>query len=89
MGSEWVFEVGVVDRRGRRGVVRCSTFQVRPYLFSHLPLSWVLTAHSTVQFRVDSQILHGSSPANTADPDAPGNPSCTSRWRSLHSHRGH
>ncbi|TBU62632.1 hypothetical protein BD310DRAFT_917848 [Dichomitus squalens] len=29
MGREWAFEVGVVDRSGREGVVRCSTFQVR------------------------------------------------------------
>lgn len=25
---EWSFEVGVMDRSGREGVVRCSTFQV-------------------------------------------------------------
>lgn len=28
MGREWSFEVGLVDRAGREGVVRCSTFQV-------------------------------------------------------------
>jgi hypothetical protein len=28
MSRPWAFEVGVVDRGGRRGVVRCSTFQV-------------------------------------------------------------
>lgn len=28
---EWSFEVGIVDRSGREGVVRCSTFQV--YIF--------------------------------------------------------
>jgi hypothetical protein len=72
MGSEWAFEVGVVDRRGRRGVVRCSTFQVRPYLFSRLPLSWVLAAHSTLQF--DSQILHNSSPATRLTLTPPGTP---------------
>ncbi|KAG2341632.1 hypothetical protein BDR05DRAFT_965030 [Suillus weaverae] len=28
MGREWSFEIGIVDKSGRRGVVRCSTFQV-------------------------------------------------------------
>ena len=28
VGREWAFEVGLVDRAGREGVVRCSTFQV-------------------------------------------------------------
>jgi len=30
MSRPWAFEVGVVDRGGRRGVVRCSTFQKEP-----------------------------------------------------------
>jgi hypothetical protein len=29
LGREWSFEVGVLDRAGRSGVIRCSTFQVR------------------------------------------------------------
>ena len=33
LGREWAFEVGLVDRAGREGVVRCSTFQV-PLVFS-------------------------------------------------------
>lgn len=33
MGREWSFEVGLVDRSNREGVVRCSTFQVLS--FSH------------------------------------------------------
>ena len=28
MDKEWSLEIGIVDRSGRRGVVRCSTFQV-------------------------------------------------------------
>lgn len=28
LGREWSFEVGVADRAGREGVIRCSTFQV-------------------------------------------------------------
>ena len=35
MGREWSFEVGVVDRAGREGVIRLSTFQVIP-LFNDL-----------------------------------------------------
>lgn len=35
MGREWSFEVGVVDRAGREGVIRLSTFQVIP-LFTEL-----------------------------------------------------
>jgi hypothetical protein len=29
MGREWSFDVGIVDKSGKRGVIRCSTFQVR------------------------------------------------------------
>lgn len=32
MQKEWSFEIGLVDQSGRRGVVRCSTFQVRPFI---------------------------------------------------------
>ena len=28
MDKEWSFEVGVVDKAGREGIIRCSTFQV-------------------------------------------------------------
>lgn len=27
---EWAFEVGIADRAGRKGIIRCSTFQVSP-----------------------------------------------------------
>jgi hypothetical protein len=29
MGREWSFDIGIVDKSGKRGVIRCSTFQVR------------------------------------------------------------
>ncbi|KIJ62179.1 hypothetical protein HYDPIDRAFT_115049 [Hydnomerulius pinastri MD-312] len=28
LGREWAFELGIVDKVGRRGIIRCSTFQV-------------------------------------------------------------
>lgn len=28
LGRDWSFEVGIVDRTGRQGTIRCSTFQV-------------------------------------------------------------
>ena len=36
--KEWSFEVGIVDRSGRKGIVRCSTFQVPHFtsLTSHI-----------------------------------------------------
>jgi hypothetical protein len=40
MGREWSFEFGVVDTAGRKGVVRCSTFQVHPYLSGCTPFIW-------------------------------------------------
>ena len=36
---EWSFEVGIVDRLGRKGIVRCSTFQVPIFRTSYLVLS--------------------------------------------------
>lgn len=34
LGREWSFEVGIVDRGGKPGIVRCSTFQVQfPFFF--------------------------------------------------------
>ncbi|KAL5499196.1 hypothetical protein ACEPAH_1714 [Sanghuangporus vaninii] len=32
---EWAFEVGIVDRAGRRGVIRCSTFQKEATVVMH------------------------------------------------------
>lgn len=34
LARDWSFEVGIVDKMGRQGIVRCSTFQVH---FSSLP----------------------------------------------------
>ncbi|KAL4079505.1 hypothetical protein J3A83DRAFT_4457667 [Scleroderma citrinum] len=58
LGREWSFEVGIADKAGRHGVIRCSTFQVvRNYgsvPLLHLPfafpssLSNPLTPWSTV-----------------------------------------
>ncbi|KAI0087409.1 hypothetical protein BDY19DRAFT_251865 [Irpex rosettiformis] len=73
LGREWSFEVGVVDRAGREGVVRCSTFQTNPTLkmitppLLHLPLSFPrastrpLTAWSTINLNLPSFIPHFSS----------------------------
>lgn len=41
LGREWSFEVGIVDRAGREGIIRCSTFQVQSFL--------ALTAPSVLQ----------------------------------------
>lgn len=62
VGREWSFEVGIVDKTGKHGVIRCSTFQKNPTLrcnynlapVLHLPLKFpssssnTLTAWSTV-----------------------------------------
>jgi len=34
MGREWSFDIGIVDKSGKRGVIRCSTFQVHILSFS-------------------------------------------------------
>ncbi|KAF7316113.1 Cilia-and flagella-associated protein 20 [Mycena indigotica] len=78
MGREWSFEVGLVDRVGRVGVVRLSTFQKEPRLtpstppLLHLPLSFPsissqpLTAWSTVTLHIPSLLPHFSSAALVA-----------------------
>ncbi|KAF9233197.1 hypothetical protein BU15DRAFT_54225 [Melanogaster broomeanus] len=63
LGRDWSFEVGIVDKVGRQGIIRCSTFQKSPQLIRnpnftlpllHLPLAFPpsssspLTAWSTV-----------------------------------------
>ncbi|KAG0706946.1 hypothetical protein DFH29DRAFT_899286 [Suillus ampliporus] len=76
MGREWSFDIGIVDKSGRRGVVRCSTFQKEPKLAMspapnaqpvlHLPLlfpqpsSRPLTAWSTITLNLASLIPHFS-----------------------------
>lgn len=80
MGREWSFEIGIVDKSGRRGVVRCSTFQKEPKLalspipnaqpVLHLPLSFPqpssrpLTAWSTITLNLPSLIPHFSTLAS-------------------------
>ncbi|EPQ52093.1 hypothetical protein GLOTRDRAFT_117588 [Gloeophyllum trabeum ATCC 11539] len=73
MGREWSFEVGVVDRGGREGIIRCSTFQKSPRLtlssppLLHLPLSFPppspskLTTWSTVALNLPSLLSHFTS----------------------------
>ncbi|KAH0826697.1 hypothetical protein J3R83DRAFT_5090 [Lanmaoa asiatica] len=62
LGRDWSFEVGIVDKTGRQGTIRCSTFQKSPKLVRnhgaspllHLPLAFspssssLLTAWSTI-----------------------------------------
>ncbi|KIK96217.1 hypothetical protein PAXRUDRAFT_138992 [Paxillus rubicundulus Ve08.2h10] len=64
LGRDWSFEVGIVDKVGRQGIIRCSTFQKSPKLLRnrnfgappllHLPLAFPpsssspLTAWSTI-----------------------------------------
>ncbi|KAI0077355.1 hypothetical protein K474DRAFT_1684346 [Panus rudis PR-1116 ss-1] len=73
MGREWSFEVGVVDRAGREGVIRCSTFQREPTLkhtkppLLHLPFTFppssshLLTGWSTIDLNLPSLLPHFSS----------------------------
>ncbi|KAI0697053.1 hypothetical protein BC835DRAFT_1270956 [Cytidiella melzeri] len=73
LGREWSFEVGVVDRARKIGIVRCSTFQRDPTLkmttppLLHLPLSFPvastrpLTAWSTININLPSLLPHFSS----------------------------
>ncbi|EMD35322.1 hypothetical protein CERSUDRAFT_106731 [Gelatoporia subvermispora B] len=75
MDREWSFEVGIVDRFGREGVIRCSTFQKEPRLklcippLLHLPLAFPstsshrLTAWSTITLHLSSLLPHFSSAA--------------------------
>ncbi|CAL1699673.1 unnamed protein product [Somion occarium] len=73
MGREWSFEVGVVDKAGREGIIRFSTFQKEPRLkllnppLLHLPLSFPsssshrLTGWSTIDVNLPSLLPHFSS----------------------------
>ncbi|KAJ7061005.1 hypothetical protein C8F01DRAFT_1141561 [Mycena amicta] len=73
MGRQWSFELGLVDRLGRSGIVRVSTFQKEPRLtpssppLLHLPLSFPsisskpLTAWTTVTLHLPSLLPHFSS----------------------------
>jgi len=54
LGRDWSFEVGIADKTGRQGTVRCSTFQKSPELVRnrgafpllHLPLVFPLSSSS-------------------------------------------
>ncbi|KAI0761143.1 hypothetical protein BC629DRAFT_1294896 [Irpex lacteus] len=73
LGREWSFEVGIVDKAGRAGTIRCSTFQKDPALkmttppLLHLPLSFPkpsshpLTAWATININIPSLMVHFSS----------------------------
>lgn len=74
LGREWSFEVGVADKAGRQGVIRCSTFQKCPAVgrnyssvpVLHLPLvfpssSNLLTPWSTVTLHLPKFIPYFSS----------------------------
>ncbi|KAJ7778087.1 hypothetical protein B0H16DRAFT_1671963 [Mycena metata] len=77
MGRDWSFEIGLVDRSGRVGIVRLSTFQKEPRLrpstrpssppLLHLPLSFPsissrpLTAWATVTLHLPTLLPHFTS----------------------------
>ncbi|KAF7326018.1 Transcription factor iib [Mycena kentingensis (nom. inval.)] len=75
LGRAWSFELGLVDRHGRTGIVRVSTFQKEPRLtpghppLLHLPLSFPpissrpLTAWSTITLHLPGLLPHFSSPS--------------------------
>lgn len=71
LGKPWSFEVGIVDRAGREGIARFSTFQKVPRLkpaeppILHLPLcfpssSHRLTAWTNVDINLGDSIAHFS-----------------------------
>ncbi|KAL4254576.1 Cilia- and flagella-associated protein 20/CFAP20DC [Abortiporus biennis] len=77
VAREWSFELGVVDKSGREGIIRCSTFQKEPNLklvtppLLHLPLAFPtsssrpLTAWSTISINLPPLLPHFSSAALT------------------------
>ncbi|KAJ3556565.1 hypothetical protein NM688_g1959 [Phlebia brevispora] len=81
MEKEWSFEVGIVDKAGRQGTVRCSTFQKEPRLkladppVLHLPLAFPqpssrpLTTWSTINLHLPALLPHFSSLALTRKQD--------------------
>ncbi|KAG8216930.1 hypothetical protein J3R82DRAFT_7206 [Butyriboletus roseoflavus] len=57
LGRDWSFEVGIVDKTGRRGTVRCSTFQVHLFFFFFFFFFWIMRVKSPTLVR-----HHGTSP---------------------------
>ena len=45
LGREWSFEVGIVDRAGREGILRCSTFQVMCNFVPQVNVLMLAVAH--------------------------------------------
>ncbi|THG98746.1 hypothetical protein EW145_g7373 [Phellinidium pouzarii] len=52
LGREWAFEVGVADRAGTKGIIRCSTFQKEPSVKRH---------HDPVLLHLPLRFPHASS----------------------------
>lgn len=50
LGRDWSFEVGIVDKTGRQGIIRCSTFQVHFSSFppSRIRFSWYACANQSL-----------------------------------------
>ena len=48
LGRDWSFEVGIVDRAGRQGILRCSTFQVHFPSFPSPPVAFLFIARILV-----------------------------------------
>ncbi|KAJ3476534.1 hypothetical protein NLI96_g11091 [Meripilus lineatus] len=81
LGREFSLEVGVVDKSGKEGIVRCSTFQNRPTLkllnppILHLPLAFPpsssrpLTAWSTINLNLPTLLPNFSSASLVKDED--------------------
>ena len=46
LGRDWSFEVGIVDKTGRQGIIRCSTFQVHFSSFPSPPQSYSWSSHA-------------------------------------------
>ncbi|KAF9225718.1 hypothetical protein BS17DRAFT_794623 [Gyrodon lividus] len=77
LGRDWSFEVGIADKAGRQGIIRCSTFQKSPKLIHnrnlgappllHLPLAFPpsssspLTAWSTITLNLPKFVPHFAS----------------------------
>ena len=64
LGREWSFELGIVDRAGREGVIRCSTFKVIPSCF---PFHRLLISVP----RLETTVIEAICRCTTASPSPP------------------